>query len=90
MEANEDGVFIDILSRLTRAEEEEDMDAAFEELQALNEVRERQFRKHVDKERAEEGIARRVGASALEEAAAEWGMELPEGFGQPKDEPSSG
>jgi hypothetical protein len=77
LESTQDPVLIDIISRLVRAESEDEMEACFEELHALNDVRSAEFRKAVERERKEKKIARRVGQSELERAAAEWGMEMP-------------
>ena len=78
----EDVLVVDIVSRLISAESEDVMKAGFEELERLFEVRQRDFQKAVAKERKEKDLPMRVGESELEQAAAEWGMEMPKPKGQ--------
>lgn len=71
MQGTEDPILIEILGKLTGADDEETMNAAFDELAMLYEVRAQQFRKAADKARKDADVPRRIGESELERAAAE-------------------
>lgn len=71
MQGTEDPILIEILGKLTGADDEETMNAAFDELSMLYEVRSQQFRKAADKARRDSDVPRRIGETELERAAAE-------------------
>lgn len=75
VENNSDAIYIDVVYRIINAETPEAMNAGFEELQILAEVRQQQFDKQVREARKKDDVPRREGEGALEAAAAEWGYQ---------------
>jgi len=71
MQSTEDPILIEILTRLTAADSEDEMNAAFDELSMLYQVRINEFRKAADEARKKADVPRRIGESELERAAAE-------------------
>jgi hypothetical protein len=84
--SSQDVILIEVVSRLASSETKAALDASFEELGRLFEVREREFKKAADAARREADVPRRAGEGELEQAAAEWGMEMP----PPKPKPQGG
>jgi hypothetical protein len=89
LEPVEDVLTRDILSRLFEVESEQAMADTFDELRALSASIAADIAKAEAKERERRHVMRKVTADEMADAAAEWGMELPDGWGEAVESPES-